>query len=174
MKMLIMKLLIDAGYSVRAAEMFAAVSAHETAMWSSELFLRANNLFGMKIPTERLSLRAGSYTIGKEVYSAYATIEDSIKDFILYLKARMYANDFKTIQELTLFMQSKGYYTDSFANYSAAVKRRLEQLGGTVTDIPGVQKASAEGRVGPVPGQPKEEHWWDFLTGTISRTNKNY
>jgi len=52
----------------------------ETGFYSSDIFLNANNLFGMKYPTRRPTVATGTY---KE-HAKYAHWSDSVIDYVLW------------------------------------------------------------------------------------------
>lgn len=56
----------------------------ETGNFKSELFLKAHNLFGMKIAKIRPRLQRGNYKIGSETYAKYNTWQESVLDYALW------------------------------------------------------------------------------------------
>jgi len=119
----------SAGYPLQFAKMWVCVSAHESDDWKSELFKRAHNPVGMKIPSERQSLRNGSYTIGKQVYSMYPDLRTGIEDLVLYLKSQNYPVALAVNPDaLAYFMKQKGFYSDTLENYSAALQRKWNKF----------------------------------------------
>lgn len=73
------------------ASVILAQWAWETGYGMSELSRNANNHAGIKVPRQRQSLRSGTYTIGSNVYSAYSSISAFTQDYILNMRASMYA-----------------------------------------------------------------------------------
>ena len=65
---------------------------HETGNFNSELFLNANNLFGMKVAYVRPRLQRGNYKIGTQVYAKYNTWEESVIDYALWQATLCYTS----------------------------------------------------------------------------------
>lgn len=74
----------------------------ETANLTSNVFRCANNLFGMRIPHTRRSLRAGEYN----GYSAYFCWEDSVLDYIIWYKSQA---DF--LSAIRRYAETPDYYS---------------------------------------------------------------
>lgn len=102
------------GMDRKTAEMWAAVSRHETADYTSNLFKTANNLFGMKVPKTRTT--NASSKPGSD-YAHYKSPLDSVIDLALYLAEFDYPREFAYAANLVQFMQRKGYFTDTLQNY---------------------------------------------------------
>lgn len=110
----IKSVLIREGISPRTADYWVAVSQHETGNFKSDLLQRANNLFGMKQPRQRLTLSKGETKGG---YASYANLSDSVKDLVLYMQEFNYPVDFASIKDLVTFMKSKKYFEDDYYTY---------------------------------------------------------
>lgn len=54
-----------------------AQAYHESAAWTSDLYIRANNMFGMKMPTIRSTTATGP----SGLYAGYRSPLDSIRDY---------------------------------------------------------------------------------------------
>jgi hypothetical protein len=121
-KSTIQNLLRQAGYSDNVAKWWAAVSDHETATWTSNLFKTHNNLFGMKQPKKRATLSAGEVAGG---FASFRSIEDSVGDLILYMQEWGYPKNFFNLESMIDFMKSKGYFEDDLMTYYNSVKARL-------------------------------------------------
>jgi len=65
---------------VRFPDIVLLQSRLETGFYSSDIFLNANNLFGMKYPTRRPTVATGTY---KE-HAKYAHWSDSVIDYVLW------------------------------------------------------------------------------------------
>lgn len=102
-----------------------AQAYHETGGFTSDIFLKANNLFGMKFPKIRPTLAKGIYS----GHAYFENIEESVKDLEIYLK---YVNfpffrheGVWTADDYVSFLTMKGYFTDKKENYLRGVKNGL-------------------------------------------------
>lgn len=116
----IKSILTNAGYSDRMSTWWVAVSNLETAKWTSPLFVKYNNAFGMKQPLTRFTLSMGASPTG---YATFASLDDSVNDLIAYMNVRLYPHDFDSVDDMVNFMKSKGYFEDP--DYLRKVKTRL-------------------------------------------------
>lgn len=121
-KQRITSLLKKAGYSDNVAKWWAAVSAFETADWTSDLFKESNNLFGMKQPNKRATTSAGPTKSG---FASFRSIEDSIQDLLLYLDDFNYPKDTTGLLAFIGEMKDNGYFEERFDTYYDGVKSKL-------------------------------------------------
>lgn len=124
----ILQILTEAGYSQRQAMYWASVAGYETGGFNSKLYKLANNLFGMKVAQVRQSTRSGVYNASEGAFSAYASVDDSVEDLVLYLTAMRYPPDFDTLESFIAFMRSKNYFEQDPTTYLAGVRRYLNEL----------------------------------------------
>lgn len=122
---LIQSILIDSGFSPRMALFVAAVSRHETGNYSSNVFKTLNNMFGMRFPHVR---ETTALYESDSKYSVYASQADSVRDMVLYLRARQYNSDYGAVYDLVAEMKRKGYFEDSLENYLRGVERALSKV----------------------------------------------
>lgn len=120
------------GYPERVIRNWTAISAHETAGWTSRVFQDANNLFGMLLP------RGTTTAVGELPYgehqAIFRSVEDSAKDIRLYMEQRFrYPMDFASLADQVAYMKSKGYFVDSVSNYLAGAQSWYQKLYGTTT-----------------------------------------
>lgn len=123
---LIIKILERAGYSPEMATLWAAVSRHETGMYTSALYTQANNLFGMKQPSKRLTTSIGTQQASEGTFAKFATKDSAVEDQILYMEEFNYPKNLNTASALVNFMKSKGYFGAAKSLYLAAVERQLK------------------------------------------------
>lgn len=110
-----------AGYSEDFGKVMAAVSAHETNGWTSNVYKEGHNLFGMTLAS-RNTLAIGVMD-NAERSAKFKSDADSVEDFIMYLTIRFnYPKDLNSIEDIVRYMKEKGYFTDQFANYYNGVK----------------------------------------------------
>ena len=91
------------------AKIITAQSGHETAGWTSNIYITLNNCFGF------------GYTGGGNYYG-YNSIEDSVSDVVNWL-----SNNVPNFQNITdpdtyaTALKASGYYTDTETNYAAGI-----------------------------------------------------
>ena len=78
------------------------------------------HLFGMKLPKIRETRATGE----NRGHATFAELTDSAKDQLMYLNYVGY-KQVDSPEALVTWMQSKGYFTDSYSNYLNGVKRFL-------------------------------------------------
>lgn len=101
-----------------------AQAKHETNNYQSDVYKRANNLFGMKNATmSRKSTQLGE-RVGDDPYRHYKSNSESIRDMIQYLEHMNYPilNDSESYAEV---LKQKGYYGDTESNYLNGINRFL-------------------------------------------------
>ncbi len=122
------------------ASILLAESKHESANYTSDVFINANNAFGYKYS-------GSEYQIGQYAgYAVYADLDDSAREFVDYIWRRVsdgsFPSDLDTIttplQYATLLKNAKigAYYQDSVSNYANGIARYL-----TGSDVPGMAVA---------------------------------
>lgn len=99
-----------------------AVAIHETGRYTSSLFTRFNNAFGMRPNKKRTKWYSGTT---QSNYASYDDINDSIDDFLewcdIYLqKIPDNPSDVDT-------MKQKGYFEDTLSNYKNAVTKYFNE-----------------------------------------------
>lgn len=111
-----------------------AVSAHESAVWTSSLWLRANNGFGMRVPKVRPNVvdfetQEGNSNLS---YAGYRNGWRSVKDFFLWLDYNNYNYSDNTLEKLVNFQKNKGYFGDTFENYYRGSKYHYDNNLGFI------------------------------------------
>jgi len=108
-------LLIEAGFSPLQAQYITAQAAHETANFSSTIFLQNNNLFGYKYVGQALARGE------KNGHARYENLTDSIKDYQVYYKLRRYPKIFGSLAEFVKALKRNGYFQAPEAEYLKGV-----------------------------------------------------
>lgn len=102
------------------AQYFAAIAAHETGNFTSDVYRENHNLFGMRLPKQRDTTAIGE----NRGYAVYNEDSDSIKDLLLWFA---YSNTdpgkFDSPDAIVKFMKEKGYFEASEKTYATAVKK---------------------------------------------------
>lgn len=129
MYLLIRNELIQEGITNEALiEFITAQAMHETGYkgyyFNSPVMYRNKNLFGMKHPSVRETVSKGDL----KGYAFYDSYEDSVKDYALWWKAREMPAEYATFKDFVKGLKDKGYFTDSFLNYSNGVGKALTIL----------------------------------------------
>lgn len=123
--LLIQKILQGEGYSREMSRYIAAVSRHETGNYSSAVFRRSKNMFGMKFPRLRQTLAVDEDASGYAVYSSAA---NSVRDMVLYLESHAYPHSFPSARDLVVEMKRKKYFEADLSEYIEGVERALNNV----------------------------------------------
>lgn len=99
-----------------------AQAKHETANYTSNLYQRSNNAFGMHNPSKR---EAVGYRVAGDRYRHYDHRGQSIHDFILWLKDWNFPTDIQSPEEYVRQLKMRNYFTDSVDNYTTGLKKYL-------------------------------------------------
>jgi len=116
---LVFDVVTRAGYSENFGNIAVAVARHETGNYQSKIFKLNNNLFGMRFPVKRDTTAKDE----KFNYARYATIENSIEDYTLYLEYFNYPKTFDSVADYVDYAKEKGYFSDTKAKYLSALQR---------------------------------------------------
>jgi hypothetical protein len=116
---IIRKTLDESKYSTEFIKMLTAVAMHETGVFSSNIYLENNNLFGMKLPTIRETRATGE----NRGHATFASLEDSVKDLELYLAEFDYKLNHTKIRDFVAEMKRNGYFTAPVTTYGNAVAK---------------------------------------------------
>lgn len=114
---------LDRGYPLETAKYVVAVSAFETANWTSDIYKKNHNLFGMKLPKIRKTTATGE-NLGHATYTNNA---QSIIDMVFYMRAMDYPRSFLDLYHFVWTMHQKGYFEADFNQYYAGVQSRYRK-----------------------------------------------
>lgn len=98
-----------------------AQARHETGRYTSLLYLRANNLFGMKNASGSRAKTQMGFQVEGDQYRHYKNNEESIADLIDYLnnfKEPVYDDSEQGVIAYAKKLKKNGYYADSAENYT--------------------------------------------------------
>lgn len=123
---IIIQTLTSAGYSETMAYCFLWVSKMETAYngspWNSPIFRQFNNLWGMKVSTQRKNTQTNFQQVD-DIWAHYASVSDSALDLVYYLQARKYPKTVVDLEQLIALMYDKEYFVgESYESYLNKVK----------------------------------------------------
>lgn len=132
------------GFAQVPIEVMLAQSDLESATWTSDLCIEANNAFGMTYPLQRetTSIR-GEWVIaeGGKKFAKYRSLEDSAED---YLMRQRYFHIHDTPTALDYMQETVESNYGSGANYMVAWASRIVGLDEELTEA----EASEEGGSG--------------------------
>jgi len=120
----------ELGMSQKSAEIAAAISAHETAGYTSTLSKKPyNNFFGMHMPAGNAEQMARRKTlaIGKDEnnWAKFSSLEDSVEDFYNWFGYYGSAGFGDNVDTVVGYMKAKSYFEDKLDNYLRGVKSWL-------------------------------------------------
>jgi len=104
-----------------------AQAIHETGNFTSRLFLENNNVFGMKIPSIRMTLNIAP---GNQQFSRFASIGDSVKDMLLYLDHFSIPLNLADPFLYAQVLKDKNYYEDPVEVYFKGLSNGLRIVRG--------------------------------------------
>lgn len=125
------KLVIDSfkisGFNEILTRYAVAQSAHETAGFTSDVFLKANNGFGMKYAGQLLA--SGSYN----EYAKYNSINNSVSDFIKWYnnhRAKVFSLPLviNSIDDYVRFLKNNNYFEADESEYLKGCKYFLKLI----------------------------------------------
>jgi len=103
-----------------------AQAKHETGNFTSNLYLKNNNLFGMKLPTRRPTVATkGLMSPEGNYYAAYSSDGESIRDLFLWMDYTKFPTMVKNANEYASELKQRAYFGDSLANYQNALNKFL-------------------------------------------------
>ena len=104
------------------ARMVTAQAMHETGIFTSNVYLKNNNAFGMKEPLKRPST---DLPYDESGYAEYENTTESIIDLLEWMNYVNFNQNVSTVQEYSQELKSHGYYTAPYTNYTGAMKKHL-------------------------------------------------
>lgn len=97
----------------------------ESANYTSKLFREYNNAFGMGCVRQRKTTQVGCTDPvfdGGQSKGIYRNVNESIKDQLLWLRARKFPLSVGSLSDFAYMMRKKGFYTTSQENYEKALR----------------------------------------------------
>lgn len=99
-----------------------AQSKVESANYTSDLFNRSNNAFGMKNAKSRDQL---GFSVPGDQYRNYSSLNESVEDFIYYLNYVKFPSMVYSPEEYARKLKDLGYYESNQVDYANALKSWL-------------------------------------------------
>lgn len=118
---------LECGYDSATIQVFIAQAKFESGNFTNKLSKEHNNLFAMRHPRVRPTKSLGPHARaeGRKGYASFATIEDSVEDFILYLEFCKYPPKITDVDQYTKLLKKKKYFESSTIKYSRGIKHYL-------------------------------------------------
>lgn len=109
------------------ASYIEAQARHETGNFTSNLFLNANNLFGMTVPKKRyhLGFPSGILSEDKTEYLGFKNSDESIADLLLWFDNQNFPTSVNGADEYARELKARGYYTAPYSEYLNGLNRFL-------------------------------------------------
>jgi hypothetical protein len=115
----IFNLLKASGFNEKFSQYITAQAAHETANFTSYIFLQNNNAFGMKF------MKQASAKGEKHGYAFYTDIAGSVADYKRLWKSYGVVS-LDTVESFVKFLQDQSYFEAPIEQYLAGVKYYLK------------------------------------------------
>lgn len=111
------------------AALLTAQAAFETGEFTSEILVGNNNAFGMRQPKVRDTTSLGD----KNGYASYASIDDSIRDRLLWDDYNKVSYEGATVTSFVQGLNKLSYFEDSFLNYKNGVNLYMKKLQAEIS-----------------------------------------
>ncbi len=122
-QMLICTILTELGVDKETVKIIIAQAMHESANFTSKIFVENNNCFGMKEAKVRPNLCTGT----NRGHATYNTVEDGIIDYYLYMINRRIPMSERNLKRYVTLLYKKRYFFGGFgdplANYIVCVRK---------------------------------------------------
>lgn len=118
----IINVLRNSGYTVRMQEIILAQAIHESGNFTNRLSKKWNNVFSIyKSRYDTLAIGNHGIAEGRKGWAVYRNVQDATKAYILYTSKREYPKD-TTLSAYVAFMKRKGYFTADEKQYYNCMK----------------------------------------------------
>jgi hypothetical protein len=118
----ITRVMRNEGVDEKTIKQWIAISAFETAGWTSRVFRDSNNLFNLRVP--------GSVTLSYgEKQTVYGSLEDSVNGLFQHvLRPFSYPLNYSSIDSQVQAMKQRGFFTSGLQSYIDGVKLWYSKL----------------------------------------------
>lgn len=136
----------SAGFPEKLAYLIVSQAQHETNGFTSNFFKKYNNAFGYSYyPGSKYQTGPGSIADNGQPIAAYASVIDSAKELVAWIKRRQKEgvfpadlNTITTVSQYAKLFKDAGYYGASLSEYTSGMQRFYREnptwaasLGGT-------------------------------------------
>lgn len=116
-------------FDVNRAALLTSQAAFETDGFTSNVLVNNNNAFGMRQPKVRDTTSLGD----KNGYASYASIDDSIRDRLLWDDYNKVSYEGATVTTFVQSLNKLSYFEDSFLNYKNGVNTWMKKLQAEIS-----------------------------------------
>lgn len=157
---------IKGGFTPTSAKLVVAQARHETGNYTSNVFKKNNNLFGMKFVGQPLAERGTSAPksewgcggkCNSDFYSKYANVQDSVQDLInRNLKLTRNGVTFEQLKNApdsttyATLLKKRGYYGATTTIYDKGLKNALSKISIKVSEMYKENKKASDLTLGVV------------------------
>lgn len=124
------------GLPVDLANLVTAQARHESANFTSPLFVGDNNAFGYDYTGNSNQAGSSTRSHGGSFYARYNSIEDSVNEITDWIYRRRQEGKFpadlssiKSPNDYATLLKNSGYYEDTVTNYQGGLTRWLTTYG---------------------------------------------
>jgi hypothetical protein len=114
--LILFELIKEKGFSEEFAKYMTAQAAHETANFSSVLYLKNNSPWGFKY-VKNISISEGE----RNGYAYYKDIAQAVDDYYRLARSWGFWTSVWNLEGFVKLLKEKNFFTDSFDNYYAGV-----------------------------------------------------
>lgn len=107
-----------------------AQAMHETGVFSSPVFKRNNNLFGMREAQFREYDHEGDYD--QDGYANYMNVEQSVNDLKLWLEHHDIYKNVANVKNYTVLIKRHKYFEGDLTQYQSAMQKHFETIEKTL------------------------------------------
>ena len=139
---LIYDIAIKNGFTPTSAKFVVGQARHETANYTSPVFKRTNNLFGMKFVNQPLAITDNKKSPEGDYYAHYRNPKDSVDDavgrlFNITMKGvtPTQLKNAKTPEEYSNLQKQRGYFGDQVSIYVKGIKNAFNKISVKTTDF---------------------------------------
>ena len=157
---------IKGGFTPTSAKLVVAQARHETGNYTSNVFIKNNNLFGMKYVGQPLATKGtqapkSEWGCGgqcnSDFYSKYNNVQDSVQDLInRNLKITRNGVTFEQLKNATdsttyaTLLKKRGYYGATTSVYDSGLKNALLKISVKASEIYNKNKKTSDLTIGIV------------------------
>lgn len=112
------------------AKILIAQASFESGRFKNKLTKDHSNVFSIMHSSKRKTLSLGPYghAEGRDGYCSYMSKDSSAVDMILYMDARKFPKDFKTIGAYCKYLKKRSYFEDNVDIYTTGVRARYREI----------------------------------------------
>ena len=101
-----------------------AMAKHESGNYTNGLSREYNNIFSMKVPSQRPFERSGETRPFPEgIFSAYNSKEQALRDLMLWMNYTRMPDNLTTVDSFVQALRKRRYFEQDLAAYTKGVKR---------------------------------------------------